>query len=401
MYRPYQSHDFTPTREQMIRIIRENISPISKTEIVSLADSLGRICAQEVHSQNRLPNRPASQLDGIGVRFADFQNGMPDTARWKEGEEYYFSNTGVAIRDGYDTVVVIEKVSFDAEGRLRIAQVPSAPGEHVSPAGHFLEIGELLATPGMRMAPAHLGCFASGGITEVEVYKKPVVAIIPTGNELVPAGGPVPAGKNVESNSVMMAAFLREWGAEPLVLPIIPDEPQLIRAALESALARSDMVILNAGSSKGSMDYNIDVLEQMGRVLVYELGHGPGKHASFSMVGSQPVMGIAGPPVGAEITTDFYVHAAVDFFLGQPDVVPPLLEAALQEDFGGMRIDFCARLHIYLEDGVYKAVTVPRSMSRGRSVLHANARLYLHAGDTYTKGDLVRAELLVPKEYIR
>lgn len=207
MYHHYHEPEFEPNRDEMLEILRRRISCLNKTETLPLSEACGRIAAKKLSAGYSLPNRPASAFDGIAVRFSDFTDGCPDTENWREGEDYVFSNTGVAIPDGYDTVIAIEDVTPVGSGiRLNQAALPKKKGEYVEPAGSQLCQGETLLLRGEVITAEKIGILASAGFLSVPVYAKPRVLFIPTGDELVPAGSEVPAGKNVESNSLMVLA---------------------------------------------------------------------------------------------------------------------------------------------------------------------------------------------------
>lgn len=124
-------------------------------------------------------------------------------------------------------------------------------------------------------------------------------------------------GKNIESNSLVVRGKAESWGATCTVWPIVPDNPAAIEAALREACASCDIVVLNAGSSKGSDDWAMELLEQMGTVLNHETDHGPGHHSSYSVVENTPIVGISGPALGAAFTTDFYLKPLIERWYGR------------------------------------------------------------------------------------
>jgi molybdopterin biosynthesis enzyme len=128
MYRKYRQSEFMPRRHEMTELIRQHIKPLKTTEEAPVAESINRICVRDVFSQNELPNRLASGMDSIGVRYADFEKGPPDTGSWQAGKEFVFCNTGVAIPEGYDTVIPVEGIDFDVGGRLVIQKFPDKKG---------------------------------------------------------------------------------------------------------------------------------------------------------------------------------------------------------------------------------------------------------------------------------
>jgi molybdopterin biosynthesis enzyme len=232
----------------MTELIQKHIKPLGVMERVPFSESINRICAQDVFSRNELPNRLASSMDSIGVRYADFEKGPPDTGAWKEGREFAFCNTGVAIPEDYDTVIPVEGIDFDAGGGLIIQKLPDQKGAGTVKPGEQMRLGEKLISAGTKITPPHIGLFASGGVREVAVRSKPKVSILPTGHELVPLTDKLSPGKAVDSNSHMLAAYLSQWGAVPLLQPIVTDDFDLVLKALEEA---------------GAMGVNVPVIKVM------------------------------------------------------------------------------------------------------------------------------------------
>ena len=139
-------------------------------------------------------------MDGIAIKSANLKGGIPQTVHWLQGVDYVFSNTGVGIPDDYDTVVMIEDVEVDEAGTLLILSVPQS-GACVRPVGEMMQAGEVLVPASFHLGPGQLALLAAGGVDEVPVLAKPRVAILPTGNELVPVGCPLPRGKNVDATA--------------------------------------------------------------------------------------------------------------------------------------------------------------------------------------------------------
>ena len=158
-----------------------------KTENIPIEEAVGRVAAADVRSLNDSPNIHASRMDGIAVHFDDFKDGIPDTSDWKEGHEYVFCNTGIGIPGDYDTVYKIEDVELE-DGRPVFSDVPLERGTFITPAGSNMKKGDLIVRKGDRLSPLLLSLLATGGYAEAEVIERPVVAFIPTGNELVPPG---------------------------------------------------------------------------------------------------------------------------------------------------------------------------------------------------------------------
>ncbi len=400
----YKKPDFEPSRQEMLEILGRHIRPFDRTETIHVINSQGRICAADVAAVHTLPNTHYSCLDGIAVRFADFQTEMPpDTSHWELGKEYAFSNTGCALPGGYDTVIAIEKVAFDEEGRIEILVPPLAMGANVGEPGANVRENEILVHKGTVITPSIIGILISGGIAVINVLQKPKVAFLPTGDELVAFGQEVPIGKNIESNSIMVGTYLKKWGADPILYPIVPDDRQKLRAAMAKALLESDMVIICAGSSKGTKDFTMGILEELGKVLVHELGHGPGKHCSFALIDGKPVIGLPGPPMGTDLTAVYYVQNALRTMLLQPMCKPRTLEVTLVEDVKPVRrLDFVLRLYVFRQNGRYYARPAsPGTLTRAESLHRFNADLYTEKNLEYKAGQTVAAELRCAEEYIK
>lgn len=301
-----------------------------EAERIPVAQAAGRVTAHAVHAHTTLPTARISDMDAVAVRFDDVAAGMPDTSTWVRGRDWQFCNTGVAVPAGFDTAIRIESVRVSDDGEsVELLDLPAERYACTSEAGCVLQPGDLLVRAGEVLTPVLLAVLSMGGFTEVDVVRKPRVTFIPTGNELVDACFEPPCGKNIESNGAMICAKIASWGGEPCRVPIVPDDPAQILAALRAATATSDIVVINAGSSKGSDDFTCEILEREGTVLFHEVEQGPGKHCSFSLLDGKPVVGISGPPIGAEFTADFFVKPFVDAYLGSCLDWPPTVEAVM------------------------------------------------------------------------
>lgn len=389
-----------PKRGEMSAIIAETIKPITRRELIPVAQAAGRVCAQDVFAANTLPNTPTSRFDGIGVRYADFAGGAPDTSAWREGEQYVYSNTGIAMAEGFDTVIPIEEVVAEG-GMIKLTALPEREGENVNAVGCDMREGELLVAEGTVITAGMVGLLLSGGAGEIWVYAKPRIAIIPTGSELVPPTANLPQGRNIESNSYMIAAYIEQWGALPQRFPITGDDPAAIQSAVKQALADSDMAVIIAGSSLGTADYTVKVLGGMGEIIVPELAHGPGRKSSLTMVGKKPVLGVAGPPMGAQITCDLYLSSIVSALRGLPHAGFRRVTAITDDAFMQHEVDFCERVHVYSSGGELRLHALFRhKTSRAQMAALANATYYRPAGTSHQTGDTVEVELMCPPEWL-
>lgn len=321
------------SREEATRLLLDSCSTAQRTEVVPLENACGRVLAVDAIARIDMPNCLACCMDSVAVRWSDFENGMPDTAGWQRGREWEFANTGVGMPEGYDTAIVIEHVVLsEDQSHISFTAAPSKPYAGTRPAGSKFKEGEVLVRAGSVLTPLLLSHIASGNNAYVEVAAKPRVAFIPTGNELVRRGISVPQGKSVETNSLLLRGKIEAWGGEAVVYDIVPDDPELIKEAVLDACEHADIVVLNAGSSKGSDDWSIEMLEELGTVLYHETNHGPGHHSSGAVVNGTLIVGISGPPGGAAFTTDFYLHPVMRKWFGLP-VEPIKVKAKLAQSF--------------------------------------------------------------------
>jgi molybdopterin molybdotransferase len=333
-------------REKVLPQLLSRICFQHEEEMVSLAEAGGRVLARDVLSVKDVPNTKVSALDGIALRFQEYQDSGGNTAGWQEGKQFIFSNTGVAVPDAYDTVVRIENVEYSAETGLQIKDPEMQKGQLIRPAGFQINAGSLVLPARRRLTPFDLSRLASAGVLNVPVFRKPVVAYIPTGDELVPMETPVHPGKTTESVGIMLAAYIEEWGGRPLLASICPDNPEAIENKLREALKQADIVIISGGSSKGSRDCTLSILQKMGEVLTFKVDHGPAFHTMTAVSEGKPILAFVGPPGGAALDAEFYLHPLMEAYLYQKTLpCGKAAEGRLQADFKVRNIiNFYARV---------------------------------------------------------
>ncbi|MFQ9179745.1 MAG: molybdopterin molybdenumtransferase MoeA [Eggerthella lenta] len=274
--------DGFPSREEALADFFAAWEPARSVEYVALDDAVGRVLACDLASTNTLPVVRASSFDGIAVKSAAFANGMPDTSSWKPGVDYVRADTGDDFPDAFDAVVMIEKAVVREDGSVTFDDdVTVEPGSGVRPAGSTLRAGEPLMSAGSIIRPTDLAALAMGGATMVPVRVKPRVAFIPTGSELVPAGIKPRRGQNVDTNSLMCKHLLIEYGAEPVVFPLVHDDPvELERASRRRSPRR------RRGGQRGITrreDFNVKLVERRGQVVHHYIAAVPGRrHAGRS-----------------------------------------------------------------------------------------------------------------------
>lgn len=399
----YDPNEFTPTRAQIEKIIWEHARFNPQVETVALDAALGRVSAADVRALRDLPTTTNCRWDGVSVRFDDFEaaGGAPDTSAWVQGRDWVFGNTGIALADGFDTHIRIEDVEIDGQGALTVKRAPAARGEYTTPAGSTMHAGDLLVPAHQTLGPCHLGLIAMGGHARVEVFRKPVVAIIPSGNELVAPAMALPRGKNVETNALVLAAKVRTWGGEPLVWPIVPDDFDLLLAALEEATRTADLVLFNAGSSKGTDDHAEDVLKAAGTLLFHRTSYGPGNHTGFCVArNGTPVLALVGVPGGAEFNAEWYGGLLMHKYFGQTPRAAHRVQVELVDSFklnNFTPVQMYLNAFVYEEDGRFKARLVKPFEGFAASYAYTNAFILVEPEwGGVEAGQTVTAEMRLP-----
>lgn len=308
-----------PTRKLIIETLLEKWNPEKQTEMISIDNALNRVLAKDYEAFYSIPVVRASAMDGVAVISDRFENGIPDTSDWVLGEDFSRADTGDDFDDRYDAVIPIEDVSISEDGKLSICDsICVKPNMNIRPAGSTIHKGESVGRTNRRLQSFDLACLAMGGITEIEVYKKPRVAFMPTGSELVPLGQEVPRGKNIDSNSILVKNMLIEMGAEPILYPITKDSKDELNHILDRALNDADIVIISGGSSKGEEDFNARILEERGAALFHWVASAPGKPMCVAMIDNKPVINIPGPPVAMFYGMDWCIRELVNKILHLP-----------------------------------------------------------------------------------
>ena len=284
-----------------------------RTESIPVARSGGRVTAAPVYARICAPHYNASAMDGVALDAKLTAGAGETTPVTLSSPQYTRVDTGDPLPDGCDAVIMTEDViGIQGTGSITIRK-PAAPWQHIRQIGEDVCAGEMILPSFSDITPAAIGAMITGGITDVEVVKRPVAGIIPTGDELVPPTSDPKAGEVPESGSSVFSAMLRDWGAEPVVYPIVRDDPVKIREALETALTECDAVIMNAGSSAGGDDYAADAIAAIGSVHFRGLAIKPGKPAILGYSGAKPVLGVPGYPVSGIIVIEEILRPIIEY----------------------------------------------------------------------------------------
>jgi molybdopterin molybdotransferase len=302
---------------------------------VDVGRALGRVLARDVVAAVDLPPFARSAVDGWAVRAADATPARPETPavlRWG-GEVSMGAAAGVslapggAIRiptggmlpEGADAVVMQEHAVLES-GRI-LVQRPVRVGENIVERGTDVRAGEIVLGRGRRLRPPDLGALAGQGMAAVEVVLRPRVAIVATGDEVVPPGAPLGPGQVRDMNSVALAGAVQEAGGIPVLLGILPDDRGRIEATLRRAVGDHEMVLVSGGSSVGEQEA-IAALGPPG-VVVHGIAVRPGKPTLLAASGNVPVIGLPGNPVSALVMFELFARPVLDRLLGADAAAQP------------------------------------------------------------------------------
>jgi putative molybdopterin biosynthesis protein len=305
----------------------------------------GRILAEAVWAKLSSPHYHAAAMDGFALRAASSLGALPSRpVTLRIGEDTVYVDTGDALPDWANAVSPVENVEALDDGNLPAADTRHplvirlrealAPWAHVRPMGEDIVATELVLPAGHTLRPVDLGAAAACGHSKLMAARRPRVAILPTGTELVPIGQPVQPGDIIEYNSLVMAAQVNAWGGEARRWPITADDFASLCRITAQAADDCDLVLINAGSSAGSEDFTARVVEALGALLVHGVAVRPGHPVILGMIhrgdGTQiPVIGVPGYPVSAALTVEIFVKPLLERWLGCPPREPQHIEASL------------------------------------------------------------------------
>ncbi len=318
--------------------------PLGQESIPLDEHAIGRVLAEPAFARLSAPHYHAAAMDGFATQARLLAGASPTApVDLRYGEDAAYVDTGDPLPEWADVVVPIEQTEpLDAQGRpathprrphtVRV-RLALPPWKHVRPLGEDIVATQLVLPAGHVLRAADLGALAAAGFTHLAVARKPRVAVLPTGTELVPIGQAPRPGDIIEFNSVVLAAQVNTWGGEATRFPITHDDFAAIRERVAQAAAEHDLVLLNAGSSAGSEDFSARVVASLGQLLVHGIAVRPGHPVILGMIHSGerrvPIIGVPGYPVSAALTGEIFVEPLLARWLGRAPHEPQTLTAHL------------------------------------------------------------------------
>lgn len=371
-----------------------------RTEVVPVDEALGRVTAAPVPARISAPHYNASAMDGVAVVAAEtFGASETEPVRLRPDQAVWV-DTGDPLPPGKDAVIMVEEINRLPDG-IEIYAAAS-PWQHIRPIGEDLVATELVVAAGTELRPPEIGALLAAGVLEVPVHARPRVTFIPTGTELVqPKPDPAP-GEIIEFNSRVVLGMVAEWGGLPHRHEIVRDDCDRLKRAIRQAVAQSDIVVINAGSSAGSEDFTVHVLAELGQVVAHGVAIKPGKPVMLAVVEGKPVLGLPGYPVSTWLTADLFLKPLVYRFRGLRAPARPRVTARLARRLASpMGVDDYVRVKL----GRVGDRLVATPMSRGAGVIsslvRADGLLVIPATlEGIEEGAEVRVELLRPLDEV-
>ncbi len=334
-----------PPDEARQRLFTHLPPPSLAVETLPTLEALGRILARAVKAPHPLPSFPRTSVDGYAVRARDTfgaSDALPAyltlIGEVPMGQMPSFAlrtgtcaliHTGGALPEGADAVVMLEHTQRVGDEIEVLRAV--APGENILQPGEDVQEGEEILSVGKRLRPAEIGGLMALGILEVEVWKRPRIGLIASGDEVVPPQqNPVP-GQVRDINTYSLAALILESGGIPQPYGIVPDQPQALRQVAEQALSECDALVITAGSSASTRDMTAEVIHSLGApgVLVHGINTRPGKPTILGVCNGKAVIGLPGNPVSALVNGYLFVRPLIEYLLQLRPQPPATIRAQL------------------------------------------------------------------------
>ncbi len=399
--------------EEALNIILSNIEKLIPEEEVILTEARGRILRENIISDMDLPPFDNSAMDGYAVRSEDIKNaalnnpislkvleeipaGVLPQKKVGNGEASLIM-TGAVIPEGADCVVIVEHTEETGNTNYTKTFFPGKKGDNIRLKGEDIKKGEVVLEPGIILKPSDIGLLAALGKTKVLVSKKPTVAILASGDELVSIDSPLPYGKIRGSNSYMLGSLVANYGGIPLILGIANDTKDDLVAYFNKA-KNADIIITTGGVSVGKYDVVKDTLKSLGsKFIFWRIAMKPGKPLAFCIWENKFVFGLPGNPISSYVCFEQFIRPSIWKLLGKKKYSTPPLIATLESDINKKTgIKYFARCKIYIKNGELVAeVQCPHGSNMLKPLTRTNGFAVLHEDNAGAKkGDKVEVQLI-------
>ena len=370
-------------------------------ERIAISDALGRVTSEAVIAKVSSPFYHSAAMDGYAVKFLDTFGAAETRPKLLSVPSQAIPvDTGDPLPDGFDAVIMIEEVEKAAEG-IEILK-PATPWQHVRLVGEDIVATELIISENHVVRPVDMAAMLASGHRTVMVRRRPKIAVIPTGTELVEPGSELRKGDIIDFNSAMLSAMATEYGVEASRLKIVKDDASLLRQSVLDAVGEHDLVVINAGSSAGREDFTAHVLGELGKVVVHGVAIKPGKPVILAIVQGKPVIGIPGYPVSAALTFNLFVKPILYMLQGRSSPPVETVDAKLSRQVAsGLGQEEFIRVKLGSVSGNLIATPVTRGAGALMSLVRADGIVRVPAeSEGIAAGHTVAVELLRPRHEI-
>lgn len=396
--------------DEALRMVLECVNSLD-AETVEISDSLGRVISEDVYSDCNIPAFDYSAMDGYALKYSDTRGASPESPKALrvigelraggsvllkiENGQAVKIMTGAPIPEGADAVLMVEHTRGEGSDVLIFEEVEN--GENIRRVGEDIKRGDFVIQKGTSLREAHVGMLAALGISKVKVTKKPSVAILATGDEVINIDGKMEPGKVRNSNAYSLSSQVVTAGGIPVNKGIARDEPDELRTKLRACL-ECDVIITSGGVSMGEYDLVKNTLVELGmEQKFWKVAVRPGKPNLFGVIHGKPVFGLPGNPVSSMVGFEIFVRPAILKMLNQSDDPKKEIEAVLEEDIRkkkGLRLFIRAQTR--WEDGLYRTKTTgPQGSGILSSMVLANSLIILPEDEEFVeKGRRVRVRFI-------
>ena len=388
--------------KEALSLYLENLDIKASTEEISLRNALNRISSEPIFSKISSPQNHLAAMDGICVNSSITSLASEiNPLKLYENKDFIYVNTGNVIPDRFDSVIMIEDV-LERDGFIEIIS-PSKPWQHIRPIGEDIVKGEMVIPSNYKIDSFALGSLAASGNFKVKVYKNPTVSILVTGSEIVSSLENANKGTIIDSNSYMLSGLVSEFGGNPIIYEPIPDIYESIKSEIISAVKKSDIVIINAGSSAGTHDYTVHIIRELGKVFTHGVALKPGKPTILGEIEGTPVIGIPGYPVSAYVSFKEFVVPVINSFLNKNTSYQNKIEGILTKKIpSSFKYRELVRVNTGIVDNKIIATPIARGAGITTSLLKADGIIEIDRSlEGLNTGDKVEISLLKPIEKIK
>jgi len=391
--------------KKLLTTFKKKVKVPLESEKIPVKKSLNRVTAKPVFARLSSPYFHSAAMDGYAVRSQDtFSATEKHPVRLKIGKEALWIETGDPLPQGFDAVIPVEEVNV-RDGFIEIYRAYS-PYHDVRPVGEDIVATEMIIPENHFIRAVEIGAMLASGILEVEVRKKPLVAIIPTGSELIEPEKlekiSLTPPHLIEYNSAVLSNLITEDGGEPEVYPIAKDEEEDIKQTILKACRECDLILLNAGSGYGKEDLTYKVLNELGEIIINGVAIKPGKPFIAGFINNKPVLGIPGYPVSAFLCYHLFVRPLLELYLGVKFKKEEKIQAILSRQiFSSIGVDEFVRVKVGKVGEKYIVSPMGRGAGLLMSVVRADGYILIPAGsEGYSQGQIIDVYLWKTKEEI-